>query len=118
MLAIYGLLELHHSTSELSAQGLSRTFAIAVEASRIASMKLAIVESSRVNRSGESLVSSEVNGEPAFDPWKVQIALLNGSARLGGEDRVWTGRTIEAARVAARWCKFVQHSCVGKDESL
>lgn len=118
MLAIYGLLELHHPTSELSAQGLSRTFAIAAEAARMARMKLVIVESSRMNPSGESLAPSEINGGVAIDPWKVQIALLNGSARLGGEDRVWTGRTIEAARVAARWCKFLQASDAVEDESL
>ena len=118
MLAIYGLLELHHSTSELSAQGLSRTFATAVEAARMASMKLVIVESSHVNPNGELLASSEVNEIVAIDPWKVQIALLNGSVRLGGEDRVWAGRTIEAARVAARWCNFLQPGDVREDESI
>lgn len=118
MLVIYGLLELHNSTSELSAQGLSRTFAIAVEAAKMARLKLVVIEPSRVNSSEGSPHSSEADDRGATDPWKVQLALLNGSIRFGREDRAWAGRTIEAARVARRWCMFLEPSVITEGELL
>lgn len=38
------------------------------------------------------------------NPWSEQVPLLDGSVRFGGEQRVWAGRTVEARRVAGRWC--------------
>lgn len=105
---IYGLLELHHDTSEMSAQGLSRTFALAAEASTRSCMKLIIVEPSRTDPGGVSSQPNSSESESITDPWKSQIPLLNGSIRFGGEDRVWAGKTIQAAQVAGRWCRFVR----------
>lgn len=105
VLVILGLVALHHSISEYSAQGLSRSVAIAVEAANSAGMKLIIAELRKKYGNEDSIAHNEVNGTP-HDPWKVQIPLLNGSTGSGNEERVWAGRTISIGRVVGRWCKF------------
>lgn len=107
-LAIFGLLELHRSTSEYSAQGLSRTFAIAAEAATAARRKLIVIEPLVSRLEEESVDATAVERINPLNPWSEQIPLLNGSIRLGDGDRVWAGRTVEAARVVSRWCHFVQ----------
>ena len=112
LLAIYGFLELHRSTSEYSAQGLSRTLAIAIEAAIAARRRLIISESPKLRASEELMEADEADeayGVDLLNPWREQIPLLTGSIRLGGrEDRTWAGRTVEAARVVRRWCNFIQ----------
>ena len=108
MLLIFGVLELHRSTSEYSAQGLSRTLAIAVEGATAACMKLIIAEPLKIEVSEDPMHATGVDGGLPIDPWKDQIPLLNGSVRFGREDRIWAGRTVEAARVLSRWCRFIR----------
>ncbi|MCJ1463460.1 hypothetical protein MMC07_002067 [Pseudocyphellaria aurata] len=106
VLVILGLVALHHSTSEYSAQGLSRSIAVAVEAAHSAGMKLIVAELRKEYGNEDSMAHNEiVNGTP-HDPWNEQIPLLNGSTRSGNEERVWAGRTITIGRVVGRWCKF------------
>lgn len=108
ILAIFGMLHLHACTSEYSAQGLSRTFAIAVESATAASRRLIVVEALGIVPSEELMPATESDTVVPSDPWKDQVPLLNGSTRFGREDRIWAGRTVEAARVASRWCTFAQ----------
>lgn len=108
ILAIFGMLHLHSCTSEYSAQGLSRTFGIAVESAIAASRRLIVVEARGSATSQELMPATESDTVVPSDPWKGQVPLWNGSTRFGREDRVWAGRTVEAARVASRWCTFVQ----------
>ena len=111
-LVIYGLLELHLASSEFSAQGLSRTFAVATEAARRCSAKLIIVEPLRINN-GEVLSSS--NEFECKDLWKTQIPLLNGNSRSSDDDRIWAGKTIEIAQVANRWCSVDCNECIERE---
>ncbi|MCJ1369119.1 hypothetical protein MMC20_000327 [Loxospora ochrophaea] len=104
LLTLLNPLNLHCTTSEFSAQGLSRTFAQAVDAAAYAQMKLVICESYAADIE-EGQVLRE--GEMAFGPWNQQLPLLSESVRLGGEGRAWTGRTIQARQVVERWCKFI-----------
>jgi len=109
IMAILGMLHLHCCTSEYSAQGLSRTFAIAVETATATSRRLVVVEAPKFTPGGEELMhAAENDAVVSSDPWKDQVPLLNGSTRFGREDRIWAGRTVEAARIASRWCKFAQ----------
>ena len=107
-LAILGLIDIHRSTSEYSAQGLSRTLSIAVEASLAISRKLIIAEPLPPIEDEEAMATSEHEDQVAPDPWMEQIPILNGSIRSGGDQRIWAGRTIAVARVVGRWCKMVR----------
>lgn len=106
VLVILGLVALHHSTSEYSAQGLSRSIAIAVEAANSTSMKLILAELRKENGNQISTADNEIVNGTRHDPWKENIPLLNGSTGFGSEERVWAGRTISIGRVIGRWCKF------------
>ncbi len=108
ILAVFGMLHLHCCTSEYSAQGLSRTFAIAVESATASSRRLVVVEALGNAPNEELMHATEIDTVVPSDPWKDQVPLLNGSTRFGREDRTWAGRTVEAARIASRWCTFAQ----------
>lgn len=102
ILAIWGLANLHRSTAEHSAQGLSRSLAAAVETAKLNDQRLVLAEAIA---SDEGV---EYNGTGSGgDPWKEQVPLLSGSVRFGGEDRVWAGKTVEVKRLVGRWCRFV-----------
>ena len=103
MLAVWGLANLHRSTAEHSAQGLSRSLAAAVEAAKFNGQRLVLAESTTL--SGK--VEYEGVGSGG-DPWKEQLPLLSGSVRFGGEGRLWAGKTVEVERVVGRWCRFVR----------
>lgn len=109
ILAIWGLVYAHHSTAEHSAQGLSRTLAVAVESASLAEQRLVLAEA-KVPNIGEEYGNSEAFDVTFENPWKEQVPVLSGSIRFGGEDRVWAGKTIEVGQVVARWCRFVKLS--------
>lgn len=98
MLAIFNLAAVHRSTSEYSAQGLSQTIAIAVEAAKITGMKLVLAESCNENQTENA----------TEDPWKPQVPLLNGSIRSDESEKIWAGRTIDIRKVIGRWCRFIR----------
>lgn len=102
MLAIWGLANLHRSTAEHSAQGLSRSLAAAVETAKLNDQRLVLAEAIALDED----VEYDSTGSGG-DPWKEQVPLLSGSVRFGGEDRVWAGKTVEVKRVVGRWCRFV-----------
>lgn len=108
VLVILGLVALHHSTSEYSAQGLSRSIAIAVEAANSTRMRLILAELRKESGDENSIVNNESVIGTHYDPWKEQIPLLSGSTGFGSEERVWAGRTISIGRVIGRWCRFEQ----------
>lgn len=91
LVAILDPVALHIPTSEFSAQGLSRTFAAAVEATSREAADLILCESRDVtnrteNSSGEAL-------------WYVEVPLLNSSVRMGGQ-------SVPVKRIAQRWFEF------------
>ena len=107
MLAILGLLDVHRPANEFSAQGLSRTVSIAVEASMALGRKLIVAEILPAIEDKDAMAVEENENEVQSDPWMEKIPILNGSIRSGDEERVWAGRTIEVARVVGRWCRMV-----------
>lgn len=111
ILLILGLVDLHRSTNEHSAQGISRTIAIAVEAARLAGLKLIFGEyhkgadNNDVNEIHEGVTG--FSNRVAQDPWTEQIPLLSGSVRFGNNEELRTGSTVDVGNVLGRWCKFV-----------
>jgi hypothetical protein len=125
-LALLFMLQLHSDTASNSAQGLSRTFASAVEASVRSRQRLIIVEPTSVfsplldvpvrdelhsgAHSPEALdhAESERVGVPEqSDPWDQPVPLLNvTSSRFGAGARGWVGRTVPVRSIAERWCVF------------
>jgi hypothetical protein len=113
-------LALHASTMSFSAQGLSRSFAAAVEAALNTSSVLYLVECHTANANrehqngdGDADMADEnkqdVVDEQEQDPWEQELSILNVSARRFGsnsDDRAWAGRTVKAKTVAARWFRF------------
>jgi hypothetical protein len=112
-------LRLHAPTPSFSAQGLSRTFAAAVEAASRADAALVVAECLAAQRSDDNEEADEeagvenaeatVQDDAQEDPWEQQVSILNVSARRfgsGNADRAWAGRTVTAKRIAARWFRF------------
>jgi hypothetical protein len=101
-LALLNPISVHRSLPEFSAQGLSRTFAAAVEAAARSRMRLVVAECTEPNTVQEgdgSGVSKCV--------WDEQVPLLSGTVRgSGSEEKGWTGRTVKIKRVLERWCLF------------
>jgi hypothetical protein len=85
MLAILDPIQLHRPTSAFSAQGLNRTFAVAVEAARHLNVRLVVAE-------------TDANA------WSEELSMLNVTTKRLGELSV--GRTVTARAVAERWCTF------------
>lgn len=98
LLAVLDMIALHVTTSEFSAQGLSRTLASAVEASARAGMDLQLYECM------DALdPSSAVRGSKL---WDTNVPLLNGSVRMRSDQSAWGGRGVTVKRVAERWFEF------------
>ncbi|KAI9862104.1 MAG: hypothetical protein M1813_004879 [Trichoglossum hirsutum] len=101
-LAILNHVALHRSLPDFSAQGLSRTFAAAVEAAARSRMRLVVAEYLVSQSSAE-----DGDGGVRESVWDEQVPLLNGTVRgFGGEEKGWTGRTVKIRRVLERWCIF------------
>ena len=99
-LVISGFLVLHDSRQELSAQGISRTMAIAVEIARLRNMKLIVTEC----KPGVTLDEDAL--DPSLEiPWDRIVPLLNGTDLDPSRNRPWNGPTIRIGRVLGRWCR-------------
>lgn len=119
-LVLVNPLTLHKPTSSFSAQGLSRTFALAVETALRTGATLQVVEcegghEERDEEAVEDVAQSDGDEEEGHanidepNPWEQQVPILNVSARRFGSgpgERAWAGRTIKAKRIAARWFHF------------
>ncbi|EGD88837.1 hypothetical protein H112_03757 [Trichophyton rubrum D6] len=93
MLAIVNLVFLHSSTVEFSAQGLSRTAALAVEAAAREQVRLVLCEC-------ESALDGGGYGSGI---WDVQVPLLNSITVEEGQPG---GRTIQVKQVMKKWFRF------------
>lgn len=128
-LVLVNLLALHKPTSSFSAQGLSRTFAAAVDTALRMRATLHLVECQArpstpdhapgdeatldQDEAGDEAVSDQEEAEHVSaaeqDPWDQHVSILNLSAQRfgsGAADRLWAGRTVKARRIAARWFSF------------
>ncbi|KAE8378771.1 hypothetical protein BDV26DRAFT_260865 [Aspergillus bertholletiae] len=100
LMAILDSVALHLQTSEFSAQGLSRTFATAVEAASREGVDLVLCECQDAANHGDS-----ERGEVL---WYTNVPLLNSSVRRG--ESAWLGRSVPVKRVAQRWFEFNESS--------
>ena len=107
ILALVGLLNLHTPTSEFSAQGLSRTLALAVDAADQRGSGLQIAE--LTDRTMHD--SDDQGGHTPPGPWKQNVPLLNSSIRSQGDDQIWAGRSLEYGSVVRAWCQLQQPEC-------
>jgi hypothetical protein len=98
LLSILDMVAMHVTTSEFSAQGLSRTLASAVEAAYSAGMDLRLYECTNALDP-----SSAVWGRKL---WDMSVPSLNGSVRMRGDESTWGGRGVTVKRVAERWFEF------------
>ncbi|KAJ4301742.1 hypothetical protein N0V90_003835 [Kalmusia sp. IMI 367209] len=106
-------LSLHAATSSFSAQGLSRTFAAAVETSLRLHATLMVAECqgewmqpTDEAEGEEEALEKEPRASTEEDPWEQEVSILNVSAKKFGGDRAWAGRTVKVKRIAARWFRF------------
>ena len=113
----------HRATSSFSAQGLNRTFALAVEAAYATQTQLLMVECPSVGRPRDNAQQLEDAGydfeletdtaavQPqlpsAADLWDEEVSILNVTTKsFGAGGRGWVGRTVTVRRVAERWFVF------------
>ncbi len=94
-LIVYGFLDIHRESSEWSAQALSNSAAILVEAAKDLDFQATIIEP---QRSGEEVTSSAaLLGEV--------LPVLAGSAKKD-ENGEWIGRAVDVRGVLGRWFRF------------
>lgn len=103
ILAILNPIELHRPTSAFSAQGLNRTFAVAVEAAHQTGSKLVMAEVAKMEATELEEQLQTARQDPFF-PWNEQVPILNVTTKRLGELSV--GRTVKIRSVAERWCTF------------
>lgn len=114
LLAILNPIEAHRPTSAFSAQGLNRTFALAVEAAHTTARSLLMVEcpSKELRDTDHPDAHSPFEEESAqqpqpADPWDEEVSILNVTTKsFGVGGRGWVGRTITIRKIAERWCQF------------
>lgn len=102
VLAILDLVALHTTTTEFSAQGLSRTFATAVESAHYARIELMVCECSNAVDPSSTDWGARL--------WDTQVPLLNGSLRIRDDSGAWGGHGVPVRRVAERWFGFSNHT--------
>lgn len=113
LLAVANPIQLHRPTSAFSAQGLNRTFSLAVEAAHFSKSRLIFFECESKDE-GRTADANDLNengrtaaAEPSLSPWDEELSILNVSTKsFGAGERGWVGRTIKIRAVAARWCTF------------
>lgn len=114
LLAILNPIGIHRFTTSFSAQGLNRTFALAVEAAHITQRHLVMVDFPECqHREAEQAVEGyelEFDIEPAtssVNPWNEEVSILNVTTKsFGAGGRGWVGRTVTVRKIAERWCAF------------
>lgn len=115
VLAILNPIDIHRSTSSFSAQGLNRTFALAVEAAHAIKSDLLMGECTSLRSSGMEQYDPEMDYEDGFpppqpapeNPWDEEVSMLNVTTKsFGAGGRGWVGRTVSLRRIAERWFVF------------
>lgn len=106
---------LHRKTTDFSGQGLSKTFAAAVEAAHRSGRHLIIAECLEGKEAAipQEDIEQYEDGQEAegrisnSDPWEEEVSILNVTTKsFGAGERGWVGRTVKIRRVAERWCHF------------
>jgi hypothetical protein len=98
LLAILDLAATHYVSLEFSAQGLSRTLSIAVEAAAREATDLLLCECN------DAVVPQNPGRGQRL--WDLHVPLLSSTLRVGDGGTSWTGRHVSVRRVARRWFRF------------
>ena len=112
LIVIYSFLDLHLSTSDFSAQGLSRTMALIVEAVNKAKVRLLMAECDRAVE--QEIQPEEDDADTAIgsarqqliNPYTMEVPVLNRALGFGRDGLHWAGKTVQVGRILARWCSF------------
>lgn len=108
ILALLDPIQLHRTTSAFSAQGMNRTFAMAVEAAHHTNSQLILAEIAPQEPTPDVGLELQIgmaaeNRQPS-SLWDEHVPILNASTKRLGE--LSTGRTVKIKTVAERWCTF------------
>ncbi|RKF65286.1 hypothetical protein GcC1_123014 [Golovinomyces cichoracearum] len=111
LLMVYGLIELHHDTSEWCAQGLCNTLASLIEAGPRSHRKVVVTEkwTKIINEDCGSDLNTDFDDLSRSSIWRMRVPILHTTAKYAGvqgENEIWVGRTTEIGRILARWFKF------------
>jgi len=118
VLAILNPVQVHRETSAFSAQGLNRTFAVAVEAAHASESHLIIAECPPYEdgraETDELAPTSGDQVQPNMIPssvWDEEVSILNVTTKsFGAGERGWVGRTVKLRTIAERWFHFSTES--------
>lgn len=103
LLAIWGILNLHRSGFEYSAQGLCRTLGSAIDAAHFSKQRLILGEMPVTTVPADADVADV--GNEIRNPWQESVPLLNSSA-MHGDGRMLPRRNIQVSAILSRWCHF------------
>lgn len=98
ILAITDLVAIHSHTPEFSAQGLSRTFALAVEAASKKGAELVLCECKPIVETPDAMHGTTL--------WKAKVPILSPAVGTRGEDNGSASPTVEIKQIADKWFTF------------
>lgn len=98
-IVLLNIMSLH---SAGSAQQLSQTLALAVEAAEIADANLLLAECCSQTH-GQSLSGDDTL--TGSERWQEQLSILGSRSTLPSTRQPWAARTVTAEQVVSRWCK-------------
>lgn len=121
LLAILSPIALHRPTSNFSAQGLNRTFSIAINAAHASRSKLVVAECSGSTPREAEVPQATSTEETEIVPvdeqrsvWEEEVSILNVTTKtFGASERGWVGRTVTLRAIASRWCVFKREDRAG-----
>ena len=106
-LAIWGLVKMHRPTADFTAQGLSRTLALAREAAHLAGQTLIVAEPPAVQDLRE-------NEKDLLDhlpnPWTEPLPLLMDSVKIEGGKQMLAKQDLDVGTVMFHWCDMSDNS--------
>ena len=100
MLAVWGLIDVHKSTGDYTAQGLFRSLSLATDVAHYAYRGLVIAESSDL---GEETGQGGLD-EMHISCWDQRVPLLTQSIRFEGQRQKLAGTGVTTGDIVRKWC--------------
>ena len=105
-LAIWGLIEMHKSTDEHTAQGIFRSLSLATDAAYRANLDLIVAE-----RAYPAEWYQEENEPPPISCWEQPIPLLSQSIKFEGARSQLSSQSITVGDVVRKRCNLSVEAC-------